>query len=90
MAVIKVCGICWREFETESHLRAYCSEECAKEAKKCSRIEFGIREKAKKLRKTPPPTKSIRDVMSFAEEYRRTHGRYISYGQAVLLMEGRV
>ena len=88
--MIKVCGICCREFEAKNHSRAYCSEECVKEAKKRSRIEFGIREKAKKLRKAPPPAKSIADVMAYAEECRKRLGRYVSYGEAVALMDGRV
>lgn len=83
--MILTCKMCGNEFYSKHKFRSYCSDECRQEGFVISQKDAWLNRRCAKRK--APPSKSISDVIAFANEYKKTHGRYISYGKAVLLME---
>lgn len=81
---IKLCIVCGREFKPMANSQMYCSYECKKKRRMERERERNLNNKKKKA----APFPSIEEVMRFAVEYEKKHGRYIHYGEAVQLMEG--
>ena len=83
----KKCKICDCVFVMNSPHHNYCSDECRRKGKNAN--ERNRKNKAKVKVKPSSASASIEDVVRFAEDFRKKHGRYIHYGEAVLLMERR-
>ena len=77
----KECKVCGGIFTIWSNRQVYCSSECKAIEEKRRQREYG-KKKEKKL-----PAVSIEDVVRFTEEYRKKYGKYLHYGEAVILME---
>jgi hypothetical protein len=82
--------MCGEWFEAKHHRRLYCSTKCQNAAKRRNVAQCEARIKREKAKKVPTPKQSISDVMAYAEECRKRLGRYVSYGEAVALMDGRM
>ena len=88
--IIRLCKVCGKEYAQMSHAQLYCSHECKRAAKREREREIRAERKQWDLNiknKKPAPVHSIEDVMRFADEYCKKHGRYIQYAEAVRLME---
>ena len=85
-----VCGMCGEWFDAKHHRRMYCSKKCQNAAKRKCLNEYLAREKRKKALNSKAAGKSISEVLAYAEDARKRLGRYVSYGEAVMMMEGRV
>lgn len=88
MYVTKQCGMCGMDFQTDNTRRLYCSKPCQNAAKRRSVAEFVSRKKTEKARVVLAPKHNIAEVLAYAEQCRIRLGRYVSYGEAVALMEG--
>ena len=88
----KTCPICNKEYITHASYRKYCGDDCAKEAKRRSRIAYSdiYREKCKIIKRQKRAEKKRIQVSNFpdleevdrmARESGMTYGQYVAkYG----------
>ena len=72
---------CGKLFYTYSKRAKYCSAECARKAQ-AEQLKSPMKENEKKKRRKTKKSYSIKEVVRYAEEHQ------VSYGRAVVMMEG--
>ena len=81
-----ICRDCGAEFEAVSN-RAFRCEKCRKEVAKLTSRNWYRENKSRKIPRTMPPRKSIRQVLRELERYNKEHGTFLSYGQYIAMIE---
>ena len=89
------CEFCGKEFMATNSGMKYCCFSCRMESKKKKTLEHHKKEykslhSQKKPKKAVKPKWSIAEVIRFCNAYEERTGKYLPYGKAVAMMDGRI